>query len=166
MLKYKVIKNGVETNSWTSESGLDETHYEPGFGAMAWTQEILDEEGNVVETIEHPAEFTIEIEDISQQHALQQAKAQLMAHRSFGQSLVADFAVENAILGITAEQSDYVIERLQGVLTALSNGYLETAIKRAKDIEDFDEIFITEVRLLSYVHKIEAYLGLELSESL
>jgi hypothetical protein len=166
MLKYKVIKNGVETNSWTSESGLDETHYEPGFGAIAWTQTILDEEGNVVETIEHPAEFTIEIEDISQQHALHQAKAQLMAHKSFGQSLAADFAVENAILGITAEQSDEVLDKLSGVLTALSNGYLETAIRRSKDIEDFDDTFVTEIRLLSYVNKIEEYLGLELSESL
>lgn len=32
MKLYKVIKNGIETNGWTSDSGKDETHYEPGFG--------------------------------------------------------------------------------------------------------------------------------------
>lgn len=32
MIIYKVLKNGVETNRWDSESGLTEHHYEPGFG--------------------------------------------------------------------------------------------------------------------------------------
>lgn len=42
MKKYKVFKNGVETNSWTSATG-DETYYEPSFGEPG-TYELSVEE--------------------------------------------------------------------------------------------------------------------------
>jgi hypothetical protein len=69
MIKYKVIKNGIETNAWLSSSGLDETHYEPCFGLPERPE--LDADGNPTGNI-LPAEYTIEIEDITAQYELEQ----------------------------------------------------------------------------------------------
>jgi len=77
MIKYKVIKNSVETNSWLS-SFADENYYEPGFGKLErWVREEDEDVSNALETREVedetlgtvteyrlPAEFTIEVEDL------------------------------------------------------------------------------------------------------
>jgi hypothetical protein len=133
------------------------------WGRPAWTETLEDES-----VVEHEDQFTVEISDISSEVAVRDAKAQLLAHKSFGEGLVANFAVENAVMGITAEQSDAVLTKLAGVLAALSNGYLETAIRRAKAVPggDYDGQFITAARLLSYVNAIETKLGISLSQSL
>jgi len=138
------------------------------WGRPAWT-ETHDSDGVELETpIEHEDQFTIEQTDVTAQYALADAKAQFQAAKSFGVSLVADFSLENVILEISNIESDAVLSKMSGVLEALSNGYLETAILRSKGIDsgDYDSEFITEARLLEYVNKIETFLGITLSETL
>jgi hypothetical protein len=68
MIKYSVIKNGIETNGWNSDFA-DETHWEPGFGLPSRPE--LDSDGNPTgNTL--PAEYEIIQEDITAQ--LAQAK--------------------------------------------------------------------------------------------
>lgn len=43
MIRYSVRKNGVITNMWTSDSGLDETHREPGFGPEGSFEIIIED---------------------------------------------------------------------------------------------------------------------------
>lgn len=162
----QVVENGVP---------VFETTYEPILDANG--NPVLDSQGNatyravrtaVIETIEHEDQFTTEIIDVSQEYVLKNARSQIAANRRFGTSLVDDFAIENVSLGINAEQSDGVLTVLGGVLTALSSGYLETAIRMVKAVNPavFDGTFLSESRLLSYVNRIETYLGIELSTEL
>jgi len=76
MIKYSVKKNGVITNSWTSDFA-DETHYEPCFGLPERAE--LDAEGSPTGVI-LPAEYTIEIEDITAQVAQEAINAEALAY--------------------------------------------------------------------------------------
>lgn len=76
MIKYKVRKNGIITNEWTSEFA-DETHYEPCFGLPERPE--LDAEGQPTGVI-LPAEYTIEIEDITAQVAQEAINAEALAY--------------------------------------------------------------------------------------
>ena len=149
------------------------------WGRPAWTEQIpiLDENGDPLldengeptyNYTNHADEFTIIQTDISQQVALKNAKQTYLAHKSFGQDLAADFAVENAALGITVQESQTLVTTLSGVLSSLSNGFLETAIAESKgiDVEDYDGVYISETRLLLYVNRIEEYLGITASGTL
>jgi len=173
MIEVK-IKNlsGVETHEQTfsTQSEVDAWIAQEkangarcSWGRPAWTETLEDQT-----TVEHEDQFTIEQTDVTAQYALAAAKAQFQAAKSFGVSLVADFSLENVILEISNVESDAVLSKMSGVLEALSNGYLETAILRSKGIDsgDYDAEFITEVRLLEYVNKIETFLGITLSETL
>jgi hypothetical protein len=118
--------------------------------------------------INHPQEFTVEYLDISAEVQMEGAKQAYKAAKSFGEEMVATFSIENSAMGITAQESMTLLSVLGGVLTALSNGYLETAIARVKALnpQDFDGVYITEARLLLYINDIENYLGITPSESL
>lgn len=133
------------------------------WGRPAWTE--TPEEGA---PINHPDQFTVEITDVTAQHQYAAAVKQLHDYAEFGRSLAAQFAIENVVMGIDVNESDSVLLKMDGVLAALSNGYLETAIKRAKAVSpsDYDAEFITAARLLSYVNAIETKLGISLSQSL
>lgn len=65
MIKYSVRKNGIITNSWTSEFA-DHTHYESCFGLPERPE--LDADGNPTGVI-LPAEYTVEIVDLDQDPA-------------------------------------------------------------------------------------------------
>jgi hypothetical protein len=93
----------------------------------------------------------------------------LRAAKSFGNQLAEEFTVENMALGITQDDmAGEVLDKMASVLLALQSGSLHEAIKRIKEIpvELKDEKYITDTRLLEAVNKIEAYLGLELSQEL
>lgn len=103
MIKYKVIKNGIETNSWTSALG-DENYYEPSFGRKAeWvesedqaviasstqsrqvTKPKLDPQTGLVsyQTVTEyfiPAEYQVVQEDITAKLAQDQINAQALAY--------------------------------------------------------------------------------------
>jgi|688.fasta_scaffold763832_2 hypothetical protein len=65
---YKVFKNGIETNRWDSATG-DHNYYEPSFGLPERPELALNEETGEMEPtgVILPAEYTIEIEDITAQ---------------------------------------------------------------------------------------------------
>jgi HD-GYP domain-containing protein (c-di-GMP phosphodiesterase class II) len=88
---------------------------------------------------------------------------------NFGQNLLVEFGAENTLLGIVQSgELGRVINILQPIHAAISSGALSAAIEMAKSMpeENFDETFITPERILSCVNKMEAYLGLPLSEEL
>ena len=63
MLKYKVIKDGVQIAGWCSEDGMDHTYWQESFGLPERPE--LDAEGQPTGVI-LPAEYTISIIDLSQ----------------------------------------------------------------------------------------------------
>ena len=93
----------------------------------------------------------------------------LVPARSFGESLINDFAAENILLGITSSGlTNHVRKTLSETTDCLLTGSLYDAIYEAKAIpaEKKDAVFITNARILGFVNKIEAYLGMPLSNSL
>ena len=87
----------------------------------------------------------------------------------FGAALLTEFSAENVLLGITQlGKTGEVLVKLQGVMSAIIAGSLYEAISRIRaiPITDHDGRFITPARLLIFINKIEAYLGLPLSTSL
>lgn len=89
--------------------------------------------------------------------------------REFGNELIKQGAAENIALGITqAGMTNAVRKRLSEITNALMTGSLYDAITEARAVpaENKDTVFITDARLLALVNKLEAYLGLPLSEEL
>jgi len=85
---------------------------------------------------------------------------------SKGQSLIQEFITENLVLGITqAGKTKEVRQAMAEVTSCLQTGSLYDAIDELRLIpaESKDAVFITDTRILSYINKIESYLGLELS---
>ncbi len=129
----------------------------------------LDGNGDpAMESVNHPDQFSYVISDVTSEYQLSDAISTLKSNREFGMSLIDTFAIENVAMGVNDEQSDLVLSALASVLMALSNGYLETAIRRVKDLNPatFDGVFLSEARLLGYVNRIEIHLGITLSTSL
>lgn len=86
-----------------------------------------------------------------------------------GQELIVMFAAENISLGITqAGMTTQVRTVTAGVVSALSTGSLYDAITAARAIPpaSYDSTFVTADRLLSFINKIEVYLGIPVSTSL
>jgi len=87
----------------------------------------------------------------------------------FGMKVIEDFSAENVMLGITADgMTNSVRKATKEIVDAIYTGSLYDAIAEAKSIplEDKDEKYITDARLLVFVNKLEEYLGVELSETL
>jgi hypothetical protein len=88
---------------------------------------------------------------------------------TFGNELIIDFAAENIGMGITqSEMTPAVRLATKDVVAALSTGSLYDAITAARAIpaEQKDAVFVTDVRLLVFINKIESYLGIPLSTEL
>lgn len=93
----------------------------------------------------------------------------LIPARSFGNDIIDDFAAENILLGITqAGLTNHIRKTCREVTDALRSGSLYDALYEVRQIpaEAKDSTFLTDARLLAFVNKIEAYLGLPLSTSL
>lgn len=89
--------------------------------------------------------------------------------KDFAMKLMIEFASENILMGITQEnKTGEVLEKLSSVMPSLQAGSLYEAINQIRAIppEKYDDKYITEMRLLAAVNKIEFYLGMPLSESL
>jgi hypothetical protein len=108
---------------------------------------------------------------------LNQASMQIAAIRTtvltpaiaFGQEIIVTFAAENIALGITQAGMTTTVRYVTAdVVAALGTGSLYDAITaaRAIPVESYDATFVTAARLLSFVNKIETYLGITLSTSL
>lgn len=105
----------------------------------------------------------------TQKAAAASIKAQVVAINAFSSDLLNQFAAENIAMGITADgKTEDVLDTMLPVMSALQGGAPTIAIKRAKAIapSEYDSKYVTAARLKSYVNKIEAFLGLPLSNSL
>lgn len=101
--------------------------------------------------------------------AQKQVEALISQAIYFGNQLVIEFAAQNVLMGITQAGMTATVRAVTGsVMLALQTGSLYDAIQECRDIapSDMDGVFITEARLLTFVHKIETYLGIPLSSSL
>lgn len=95
--------------------------------------------------------------------------AAVVASKSFGDSLMNEFTVENVLLGITTDaMTGTVRKNMVEVISALQTGSLRDAIieARAVPLASKDVKYITDARLLSFVNKIETHLGIALSATL
>lgn len=100
---------------------------------------------------------------------LETVKKAISSAISFGNKLIVEFAAENVLLGITQAGMTHTVRVVLGpALGALQTGSLYDAIAELKAIDnaDKDSTFVTDVRLLAFVNKIEEYLGITLSTSL
>lgn len=96
------------------------------------------------------------------------AKQVILARMDFATGLIAQWAAENKLMGITLPQSLLVFSYFSDILTALQIGALEIAIGliRLLPPESRDSVFITDTRLLHYINLCEDYLGISRSNSL
>lgn len=88
---------------------------------------------------------------------------------SLGKQVMEDIMVENVSMGITADSmTETVLDTMAPVEAALRTGSLHVAIDRLKAIpaEDKDPKYITNVRILEVVNRLEEHLGLPLTQSL
>lgn len=88
---------------------------------------------------------------------------------TFGQSIIAEFAAENVMMGITQEDmTGPVRKNMAEIISALSTGSLYDAIVEAKNLPEDkkDSKYVTDARLLQFVNKIETYLNIPLSTEL
>jgi hypothetical protein len=118
--------------------------------------------GSVVVT--ENAEIKADIDEQDIVRATEKAVADAII---FGQKIITEFAAENVRLGITQDgQTGVVLDKMASVLTALQTGSLYEAIDRAQAIDpgQYDPKYVTAARLLTFINKIEAYLGLQLSQ--
>lgn len=104
----------------------------------------------------------------SEQIAINAIASSLEKAVAFGNKTVSEFTIGNILLGINLAQAESVLVKMQSVLVALQSGSLYVAIARAKAIDpsEYDATFVTAIRLLEYVNKIETYLNITLSETL
>lgn len=88
---------------------------------------------------------------------------------NFGNELISEFAAENVMMGITQDgMTGTVRKHMSEVVSALNTGSLYDAIIEAKAIpaEHKDGKYITNARLLTFINKLETYLGITLTTSL
>jgi len=102
--------------------------------------------------------------------AKQELIVKIKASRSFGQELIDDFTAENTLLGIAKAKpatAAALITATDPVMKALSSGSLHIAISAIKALPQnaFDGLYLTAERALIFRRKIEAYLGLPLSNN-
>jgi hypothetical protein len=100
MIKYKIIKNGVQVAGWSSDDGMDHTYWQDSFGkpehwvlhkdepmAEAYDDaEVLEEEmrdtldGVAQKWVKLKAQYTVEVTDISAQVAQDAINAEALAY--------------------------------------------------------------------------------------
>ncbi len=87
----------------------------------------------------------------------------------FGAQLLKEFSAENVLLGITQEnKTGEILSKLESVMNATQTGSLYEVLNRVRaiPITDYDVKYITVERLIKFMNKVEAYLGLPLTTEL
>lgn len=133
-----------------------------------WT--VLSEAGYSDYLAARDEEMTLWLAGSQQAQAIETVKGVILSPaKSFGLSIIDQFAAENILLGITqAGMTNQVRKNTAQVIAALSTGSLYDAIYEARQIpaEAKDPVFVTDARLLTFVNIIEEYLGAPKSTSL
>lgn len=180
MILYKVIRNGVVTNQWTSDFA-DETHYEDSFGRKKqWmadkpsepldpalkaialqSREVASELGNYFE-YEIPAEYEVVPEDISTQVQDQKDIEKNIKRINFGVHVMAELAARNKkrlVAGTTNVSDIFAAEaKLVTVQRYLQNSSTEKAYQDLL-VLDIPELPASEKQY--FLDKIQAYLAAE-----
>lgn len=126
-------------------------------------------------TRELTSEEISQLESIVTSHTTSPSPAEyvqsvITAAITFGNQLVISFAAENVLLGITqTNKTKEVSDYLANVLRYIQSGSLYEVINEINRLETEglpSELspFVTTSRLLSFKNKVEAYLGIPLSE--
>lgn len=127
---------------------------------------ILDYQGNIIGELSLPDDAS----ETDWQHALS-TYAQppisvatnigniVLAARSFGTEIMAQFAAENVLMGLTDAQMDQCLTTLEPVLIAFASGSLKIAIRRMNAIVP-DGVILTTARVKKYRNLIEDFLGI------
>lgn len=119
------------------------------------TQDLI----NQIEAIIPPPTLT-------NQEIVQKIIADAMA---FGANLISEFAAQNVMMGITQDgMTGTVRKNMSEVISALSTGSLYDAINEVRVLtqDKKDPKYITDVRLLQFINKIEDYLNIPRSLTL
>ena len=130
---------------------------------------ISDSLGNQYNEYRFEAEYSVVIEDITDEVVQQEIKDKVKSAIEFGQSILVEFSAENIMSGITqAGMTKSVRTTMAGVSNALMTGSLYDAIAEAKAIPSQlkDSKFVTNARLLKYVNKVEDFLGINRSQNI
>lgn len=130
------------------------------------TRDILNYQGNIIGQLTLPSDTT---EDQWSTALASYAQAPItpadnisniiLAARAFGVTLMAQFAAENVLMGLTEDQMDQCLTLLTPVLVAFNAGSLKIAIKRMNTIVP-DGIILTPARIQKYRNMIEDFLGI------
>jgi hypothetical protein len=174
---FKVtVKNleGIATHGqdWPTleqvQSWIDQVKPTGAWGKPAYTEiipAVLDEEGNEVtpeQTIEHQDEFTIEIEDISQQVAFEKEVQKNLARMQFGARLMAELATGNqAALTAGALTVQQIIEAEAALATVqrlILNGSLGLAVGA---LQEAKIPHLPDSTKLAFIKKMQDYLAAE-----
>ena len=98
--------------------------------------------------------------------AIEAAIADAMA---FGQNILITFRAENVAMGVLQDNmTGWLLTKLSSVMDAVLTGSLSEAILRLKAIPvaEYDGKYMTVPRMIQFINKIEAYLGLPFTTEL
>ena len=142
-------------------SKLNGISFNGGFLKFDFKEEINEDEKNEILSLLSSFVDTDVINNI--------LKTKTIPARIFGQGLIDNYIAESSSLGILQSGlTSHVRKASSEVINSLLCGSLYEAIDEIKliPIEDKDEIFLSDARLLILVNKIEKYLNIPLSENL
>lgn len=179
--RQELISEAIEAQAekWTKEDHVDASEQpmmEDGITPdETWTHvEAIEAQEAVYETVPAVRGMRL-VDDVEKIAAVQSANldayiANTLANaQEFGKNLMDEFTRENMKMGITQDgKTSSVRKAMTEVILALTTGSLYDAIDEAKAIpaEKKDVKYITDARLISFINKIETYLGQPLTETL
>lgn len=127
MKKYKVfrVSNNKLLSEWTSVFA-DETHYEENWGKAAYEESVFDVDGiTIIETIQHPDEYVIIIEDITVQHEKDTLKQEMLAKGARARAvcqdcldIIAGFNIDRVLTGAQVTQMQQTFGTIEALLRA------------------------------------------------
>lgn len=135
----------------------------PAMTRKGWT--VMSED-DYLAYVASEADRITEYEAVKTQLAVEQS---LQAAMNFGTQCLREFSAQNVLLGITQSgMTGTILTILTGVMQALLAGSLYEAMARVRAVDpaDYDGTYLNATRCLTFINKIETYLGLPLSESL
>jgi hypothetical protein len=160
---WRTFDTAEIANAW-----LDEVSPSGAWGKPAYTEiipAVIDDEGNELEpeqTIEHAAEFTVEIVDITEQIEDEKGIQKNLARMAFGQRLMAELAMQNqkdiALNLLTVDDVIRTESELRDVQRLISNGSLPLALGL---LQTLPLIHMTQEKKAYFIGKITQYLSTE-----
>lgn len=195
MFKVEIINNSQithsarflsidEINNWIAKEDLVESFGKPQRWVLdteennltqsekdnaLQVRDILKWDDTVIKEYELPANYEVQITDITADVQKEETLNKLSLSIQFGNDLIKSITIENMMMGITQDGMTSQVRKAMGeALMALMTGSLYDAIDELKAIPEDkkDGKYITDARLLAAINKIETFLGKPKSISL